>query len=102
MPRLQQRKRRLWRWMATVLILIACASLLWLNQVRSSNAGLQLDSAYAQGDWDKTATLARARLKETPGDMRALRMAARAAARQDQDQKAIAFYERLHASSKEA
>jgi tetratricopeptide (TPR) repeat protein len=88
--------------MATVLILIACASLLWLNQVRSSNAGLQLDSAYAQGDWDKTATLARARLKETPGDMRALRMAARAAARQDQDQKAIAFYERLHASSKEA
>jgi hypothetical protein len=42
-----------------------------------------------------TSRLARERLKEVPDDLRAMRLAARSAARQDQDQRAAALYDRL-------
>jgi tetratricopeptide (TPR) repeat protein len=51
--------------------------------------------AYSRGDWDQTALLARQRLKEAPNDEDALRLAARAMARQDRNQTAIATYSRL-------
>ena len=102
MPRLGQQFRRPWWWAAIVLTLIAGAGLLWEKSRLSGNSGTQLDSAYSQGDWEKTSALARERLKESPHDVRALRLAARAAARQDQDQKSIAIYERLDTGSKEA
>jgi cytochrome c-type biogenesis protein CcmH/NrfG len=49
-----------------------------------------------------TSALARERLKEVPDDFQAMRLAARSAARQDQDQKAFAIYDRLGMGIKEA
>jgi tetratricopeptide (TPR) repeat protein len=51
--------------------------------------------AYAAGDWDRTASLARQQLKMAPEDPEALRLVARTAARQNRDQAAIATYSRL-------
>jgi len=52
-------------------------------------------SAYSRGEWDRASALARQRLKEEPDDGEAVRLAARAVARQDRDQQAIAIYSRL-------
>jgi tetratricopeptide (TPR) repeat protein len=100
--RVGQRNRRSWWWVSIMMLLIAGAALLWERYRISANPEAQLDSAYLRGDWERTSALARARLKEAPADVKALRMAARAAARQDQDQKAIAIYQRLDPESQEA
>jgi len=52
-------------------------------------------SAYSRGEWDRASALARQRLKEAADDGEAVRLAARAMARQDRDQQAIAIYSRL-------
>ena len=52
-------------------------------------------SAYDRGDWERSALLARRRLKEVPDDQEALGLAARGMARQDRDQAAISTYSRL-------
>jgi tetratricopeptide (TPR) repeat protein len=49
-----------------------------------------------------TSALARERLKEVPDDFQAMRLAARSAARQDQDQRAAALYDRLAPGTFEA
>lgn len=54
----------------------------------------QSAAAYAQGDWKRADLLARERLRHAPDDPGGLRLAARAAARQDRDQSAIAIYSR--------
>jgi tetratricopeptide (TPR) repeat protein len=51
--------------------------------------------AYERGDWDRSALLARRRLKDAPDDRESLCLAARATARQDRDGAAIAAYSRL-------
>jgi cytochrome c-type biogenesis protein CcmH/NrfG len=55
----------------------------------------QASAAVARGDWAKLALLCRERLKRVPQDPAALRLAARAAARQDRDSSAIAIYSKL-------
>jgi tetratricopeptide (TPR) repeat protein len=55
----------------------------------------QASAAIARGDWNRATVLIRERLKKAPGDPKALQLAARAAARQDRDQSAIAIYSGL-------
>jgi tetratricopeptide (TPR) repeat protein len=62
----------------------------------------QFESAYTRGDWHSAAALARETLRGSPNDPLALRLAARVAARQDQDQKALAIYQRLDPASNQA
>ncbi len=52
-------------------------------------------AASARQDWKRTEFLARMLLKKSPDDPTGLQLAARAAARQDRDQTAIAIYSRL-------
>jgi tetratricopeptide (TPR) repeat protein len=52
-------------------------------------------AAYKRGDWSTAAALADGRLKTTPGDREALRLLARAAARQGRDRTARALYGRI-------
>ena len=93
---IQRRGWRPWWLVAIVLSIIGGGIGLW--RVRSRAAvGLvtQGTSAYSRGDWDRAAALARQRLKAAPDDGEALRLTARAMARQDRDQQAIAIYSRL-------
>jgi hypothetical protein len=55
-------------------------------------------ASYSRGDWGRAAHLAQQRLKEAPGDPKALRLAFRSAARQGRDQRAITIYARLDAA----
>ncbi len=62
----------------------------------------QAGMAYSQGQWDRAGDLAHRRLKAVPDDPFAMRLAARAAARADQDQRALALYRRVDAANQEA
>ena len=55
----------------------------------------EASAAYARGDWEQAAHLAYRRLKQVPGDPGALLLTARASARQDRDQGAVAIYSRV-------
>jgi tetratricopeptide (TPR) repeat protein len=90
-----RRIRQFWWLMAFILLLIASAGLVWGRYRLSADPKAELNSAYRRGDWKQTAALARERLKKAPDDASALRLAARAAARQDQAQKAVAIYHQL-------
>jgi len=90
-----QRGRR-WFLVAIVLATIGSgAGLSWVMSRSAMGFVSQGMSAYSRGDWDRALALARQRLKEAPDDGEALRLAARAMARQDRDQQAIATYSRL-------
>jgi tetratricopeptide (TPR) repeat protein len=93
---IERRGRRPWWLVAIVLSLIGGGMGLWWVRSRAA-VGLvpRGMSAYSRGDWDSASALARRRLKEAPDDGEALRLAARAMARQDRDQQAIAIYTRL-------
>src|SRR5271166_4944506 len=93
---IRRRVRHPWWLLAIVLSLIGGGIGLWW--ARSGVAvGLvtQGMSAYSRGDWDRASALARERLKKAPDDGEAIRLAARAMARQDHDTQAIAIYSRL-------
>ena len=103
MARPMKRERRIAVFVAaTVVLLIGGAAILWAKTRWFPDRLADASAAYSQGDWNRTASLAQRWLKETPNDPRALRLAARAAARQDQDQKAVAIYQRLAADVKDA
>jgi tetratricopeptide (TPR) repeat protein len=85
-----------------ILVLVGGAALLWAKARFFPELTAEASSAYSRRDWNRTASLALRRLKEAPDDPRALRLAARAAARQDQDQKTIAIYRRLDEKGLEA
>jgi Flp pilus assembly protein TadD len=87
---------------AIVVLLIGSAAILWGKTRLFPDLVAEATAAYSRGQWDQTASLAHQRLKQAPDDLRALRLAARAAARRDQDQKAIALYQRLAAALKDA
>jgi hypothetical protein len=100
MSRVGERNRRLLRPMAVVVLLLAGGTaILWGKSRFFPEPTAEASSAYSRGEWGRTASLALRRLKEAPNDPRALRLAARAAARQDQDKKAITLYRRLPAES---
>jgi tetratricopeptide (TPR) repeat protein len=79
-----------------IIALIGAGSGLWATARSSSTAlvarGL---AAYSRGEWAQAADLARSRLKQAPGDTVALNLVARATARLDRDQAAIAVYSQL-------
>lgn len=85
------------RWIAALLAAAAGAGVGICWWTGSTTTGPLSDgfSAYARGDWERSGLLARRRLKESPDDQEALRLAARAMARQDRDRPAIAAYSRL-------
>jgi tetratricopeptide (TPR) repeat protein len=103
MSRLVKRHRRLILLVAAMaFLLIGGAAILGGKTRLFPDLIAEASAAYSRGEWDRTTSLAQRRLKAAPDDARALRLAARAAARQDRDQKAIAIYDRLAADSKDA
>ncbi len=62
----------------------------------------QAGMAYSRGEWDRAGDLAHRRLKAVPDDPFAMRLAARAAARADENQRALALYRRVDAANQEA
>jgi tetratricopeptide (TPR) repeat protein len=98
MPGLSQRSRRAW-WTAAILavsvVIGAGVGLRWRTGRVGAWPVAEGFSAYARGDWELSARLALRRLDQAPDDQEALQLAARAKARQDRDQAAIAVYSRL-------
>jgi tetratricopeptide (TPR) repeat protein len=88
--------------LAGVLIVGAVAALGWGLLRPTAGVEPRAVAAYARGDWSETARLAHQWLRRNPDDPMALRLAARAAARQDRDDSAIAIYSRLVASNIES
>jgi tetratricopeptide (TPR) repeat protein len=91
--------------MAALLILpLAWASWSIARRIsgRSSDPLAAGTSAYRRGDWRAAEAEARARLKARSGDPAALRLLARAAARQGRDDTAEAIYRRLGTGPMEA
>jgi tetratricopeptide (TPR) repeat protein len=86
----------------TVILLIGGAAILWGKTRLFPDLIAEAGAAYSRGEWDRTGSLARRRLKAAADDPRALRLAARAAARQDHDRKAIAIYQRIAPGSHDA
>jgi tetratricopeptide (TPR) repeat protein len=96
MSRRVKRHRRTGIVVAAVVVLsISGAAILWARTRLTPDLMNSARLAYAQGDWDRSGSMAHQRLKSAPGDVQALRLAARVAARQDHDQRALAIYQRL-------
>jgi tetratricopeptide (TPR) repeat protein len=79
----------------TVILVGGGAAILWGKTRLIPDLAAEARVAYARHDWKGTELLARKRLKQLPDDPPALQLAARAAARQDRDETAIAIYSRL-------
>ena len=98
MPGAPQQGRRVWWIAAVVAVALAVGAGVglrwWPGRVVNGLVAAGL-SAYARGDWERSALLARRRLKQAPNDQEALRLAARTMARQDRDQTVITTYSRL-------
>jgi lipopolysaccharide biosynthesis regulator YciM len=81
---------------AAIFVFISGGSVFLLVRFRRSpDLIAEATAAYARGDFGRAASLSHRRLKEVHDDPQALRLAARSAARQDQDQKAMAIYHRI-------
>src|SRR5262245_54494921 len=103
MQRFKKPGRRAWCFTAAALALIGVGSGIWWGKSgRFPDVVGAATAAYSRGDWARTVFLVHRRLKEAPDDLQALRLAARAAARQEQDQKAVAIYHRLEAGGMDA
>src|SRR5579883_2973339 len=90
------------RWGAAVILaaLVACGA--GLFAARTTLFPTTLDrarAAYERGDWAAASALASNRLKETPADGEALRLLARASAREGRSDAARTFYTRLGGAS---
>jgi tetratricopeptide (TPR) repeat protein len=99
MPVIQMRSRHVWWVAAIAAVLIGSGAGLWAWESRRIG-GLMApgNRAYADGNWDRSAQIARQRLKDVPDDPDALLLLARASARLDRDQPAITTYSRLELS----
>jgi tetratricopeptide (TPR) repeat protein len=98
MPGFPGRGRRAW-WITAVLAIAIAAGAggvfrWWTGRGVAGPVSEGL-SAYAQGDWERSALLARRRLAKVPDDQDALQLAARTMARQERDKAAISTYSRL-------
>ena len=93
------RRGRSARWIAASLALAmivgAGAALRWRAGHVAGGPLAEGLSAYARGDWEQSAGLARRRLKQAPHDPEALQLAIRSMARQGRDQAAISAYSNL-------
>jgi tetratricopeptide (TPR) repeat protein len=95
-------RQRIGFWSALGLGLLGSLALrFWVKSRLDREPNAEASAAYSRGDWERTAHLARRRLKQAPDDPKALRLAFRSAARQDRDQRAIAIYSRLAAADLE-
>jgi cytochrome c-type biogenesis protein CcmH/NrfG len=94
-------RRRLILVTLLAVLLVGGAAALWAKTRLFPDPTADARAAYSRGEWGRAALLALRRLKEAPDDREALRLAARAAARQDQDEKAIALYRRLAAENRD-
>jgi tetratricopeptide (TPR) repeat protein len=79
----------------TFILVGGAAAILWGKSLLVPDLIAEATAAYGRQDWMGTELLARKRLKHVPDDSKASQLAARAAARQDRDQAAIAIYSRL-------
>jgi predicted CXXCH cytochrome family protein len=98
MLQLKKPSRRAWWLLVLALALPGTGFCMWWGRSRAiGSPGLSAGAAEAsaRGDWGRVARLARERLKQAPEDPVAITLAARAAARQNRDQAAVAFYSRL-------
>jgi tetratricopeptide (TPR) repeat protein len=102
MPRLGGKRKSYWTLAATLMLLAAAAFIIARSRRVSVDPEARMESAYSRGDWAGTSDLARERLRKVPDDPQALRLAARAAARLDQDPRALAMFRRLPAEKKDA
>jgi tetratricopeptide (TPR) repeat protein len=102
MLRLGRRKKSYWLLAIFVPALLAPAVLMLVRSPLSADPNARLESSYASRDWARTSELARDRLKLFPDDPETLRLAARAAARQDRDQRALSMFRRLPPEKKNA
>lgn len=91
------------RKLAIAAILLACASLVGLYVPLRPKAPLEEGlAAYARGDWQGSAGSARLALESDKNNTEALRLLARASARQGRDDSAVAIYRRLGGKALEA
>jgi len=81
--------------MTAVATLLAMGGLYWLWVRPSAKLVARGLDAYARGDWEAAAGLARARLKVAGDDVAALRLLARASVRLGRDSSAMSIYRRL-------
>jgi tetratricopeptide (TPR) repeat protein len=96
MPHLVKRNRRIMGLVVVAGALMIGGAVILRGQPRLfTDLATKATTAYARGDWERASSLAQRRLNEAPDDVQALRMLARAAARQDQHKKAIASYNQL-------
>ncbi len=92
-----KRSRLAW-WIAAVvavLVAIAATGIRWRMSRAVAGPVSEGYSAYARGDWEQSALLARRRLNKAPDDQEALQLAARTTARQERHPAAITIYSRL-------
>jgi tetratricopeptide (TPR) repeat protein len=100
---LVKRSRKL-VWLAALFLVLAVVGL-GLRFVKSrpeSDAVIRGNAAYASGDWNRAADLARARVKAAPDDSGALRLLARSTARLGRDSTANALFARLGSAALES
>jgi len=81
--------------MITLATILAGGGLGWAWVRPSADPVRRGRNAYARGDWEAAARLARARLKVVSDDVAALRLLARASVRLGRDSSAMAVYHRL-------
>ena len=97
MPRTGTRvRRREIAALAVAAIFLLVAGWIWWVAIRRSPGplGPGLD-AYARGDWEKAAGVARARLEEAADDITAARLLARASVQLGRDASALTLFDRL-------
>lgn len=102
MSRLGRGKRASWWLTVLALSLVVGAGVAVRRKRASLDPNAAANSAYSNRDWSAASRLARQRLRDVPGDLHALQIAARAAARQDQDERALTIYRRVPAEDKDA
>jgi tetratricopeptide (TPR) repeat protein len=95
---LPDRGRRVW-WITAVLAIAIVAGaggvLRWWTGHGVAGPVSEGIAAYARGDWERSALLARRRLAHVPDDQDALQLAARTMSRLERNKAAIATYSRL-------
>ncbi len=86
---------------ATAALGIMMIAFAWVRSRFADDPTGAASTAYAHGDWRQAEAQARAILKKDPSNLRAVRLLARAVARQGRDDSVDAFYRRLGTATME-
>src|SRR5262245_45435325 len=89
------RMRRRWLGVIALATILGIGGLCWLKVRPSAEPVVRGLDAYARGEWERAADLARVRLKSAGDDVAALRLLARASVRLGRDSSAMQIYQRL-------